>query len=272
MMKRICLVAVLWAASTLAMAEGMSLLKAKPNIQDKASLQNGAKLFVNYCMGCHGLAFQRYNRMGKDLGLTDQQVAENLMFASDKVVDTMAIAMRPDDAEKWFGAVPPDLSVIARSRGADWLYSFLLTFYEDPSPTRPTGMNNLIFKDVAMPHTLWKLQGYQRYVAAPVEGEIEEDHKIGLVADSKGILIKREVTLASGEVLEVADRLEESRPGQLQPGAYRSAMRDLTNFLVYVGEPSKLQRDAMGIWVLLFIAFFFVLSRLLYKEYWRDVH
>ncbi len=272
MMKKICLVAVLWAASTLAMASSLTLLKAKPDIQDKASLQNGAKLFVNYCMSCHGLEYMRYNRMGADLGLTDKQVIDNLMFASDKVVDSMGVAMRRSDAEKWFGSVPPDLSVIARSRGADWLYSYLMTFYEDNSPTRPFGVNNVVFEDVAMPHALWELQGFQRYVAAPVEGKIKAEHKSALVLDPKGLIIRREVTLESGEVLQVADRLETGIPGKLQPGAYSNAMQDLVNFLVYAGEPSKLQRDAMGIWVLLFIGFFLILSRLLYKEYWRDVH
>ena len=223
-------------------------------------------------MSCHGLEFMRYNRMASDLDLTDKQVAENLMFASDKVVNSMKVAMRPGDAAKWFSSAPPDLSVIARSRGADWLYSYLLTFYEDPAPTRPFGVNNVVFKDVAMPHALWGLQGFQRYVTEPVEGKIKAEHVSGLATDSKGVVIRREVTLESGEVLRVADRLEVSLPGKLQPGAYRSAMHDLVNFLVYAGEPSKLQRDAMGIWVLLFIAIFFFLSRLLYKEYWRDVH
>ena len=274
MMKRLCLVTVLWVASTIvAMAAGsMHLLEAKPDIHDKASLQNGAKLFVNYCMSCHSLSYMRYNRMASDLGLTDSQVIDNLMFASDKVVNSMDVAMQQSDAQKWFGSAPPDLSVIARSRGANWLYSYLVTFYEDPAPTRPFGVNNVVFKDVAMPHALWALQGHQRYIAAPVEGKVRSEHVNGLATDPNGILIRREVTLDSGEVLRVADRLEVSIPGQLQPGAYRAASRDLVNFLVYAGEPAKLQRDAMGIWVLLFLAILFVLSRLLYKEYWRDVH
>jgi ubiquinol-cytochrome c reductase cytochrome c1 subunit len=229
-------------------------------------------LFVNYCMSCHSLSYMRYNRMGSDMGLTDAQVKDNLMFASDKVVDSMDVAMQKGDAKKWFGSAPPDLSVIARSRGANWLYSYLLTFYADASPTRPFGVNNVVFKDVAMPHALWALQGHQRYVAAPVEGTIKLDHVSGLATDPKGVLIRRQVTLDSGEVLHVSDRLEVDIPGQLTPGAYREASRDLVNFLVYVGEPSKLQRDAMGFWVLLFLAILFVLSRMLYKEYWRDVH
>jgi len=273
MMKNICLAVALWAAATAAMASGgMHLLEAKPDIHDKASLQHGAKLFVNYCMSCHGLSYMRYNRMAQDLGLTDSEVADNLMFASDKVVNLMKVAMRSADAKKWFGSSPPDLSVIGRSRGANWLYSYLLTFYEDPAPTRPFGVNNVVFKDVAMPHALWSLQGHQRYVSEPVKGKVKAEHISSLATDPKGVLIRREVTLENGEVLNVTDRLVVDISGQLQPGAYRAAAHDLVNFLVYAGEPSKLQRDAMGIWVLLFIAILFVLTRLLYKEYWKDVH
>ncbi len=274
MLKNVCLMAVLWTASALAMASSgsMQLLDADPDINDRASLQNGAKLFVNYCLSCHGLEFMRYNRMAADLGLSDAQVTENMMFAGDKVVNTMAVAMQQESAAKWFGSPPPDLSVIARSRGADWLYSYLLSFYEDPAPTRPFGVNNVVFKDVAMPHALWSLQGHQRYIAEPVAGKVKAEHVSGLVPGPDGIRIHREVTLDSGEVLHISDRLEVSIPGKLPPSAFRVAARDLVNFLVYAGEPSKLQRDAMGIWVLMFIAFFFVLSRLLYKEYWRDVH
>jgi len=272
MMKKFSFVTLLWILSATVAAEGLKLLEAKPDIHDKASLQNGAKLFVNYCLSCHSLSYMRYNRMAADLGLTDKQVTENMLFAGDKVVDEMKVALSKGSAKKWFGNPPPDLSVISRARGADWLYSYLLTFYEDSSPTRPFGVNNVVFKDVGMPHALWSVQGHQRYVAEAVQGKVTAAHITGLATDPNGVVIKREVTLDSGEVLHVSDHLEVSIPGELSPGAYRGAVHDLVNFLVYAGEPSKLQRDTMGIWVLLFIAFLFILSRLLYKEYWKDVH
>ncbi len=272
MMKKLSFVFLCWVLSAAVAAEGLQLLEAKPDIHDKASLQNGARLFVNYCLSCHSLSYMRYNRMAADLGLTDQQVAENMLFASDKVVDEMKVALSEASAKKWFGNPPPDLSVISRARGADWLYSYLVTFYEDNSPTRPFGVNNVVFKDVGMPHALWTVQGHQQYIAEPVKGNVTAEHITGLATEPNGVVVKREVTLDNGEVVHVSDRLEVSVPGELSPGAYRGAAHDLVNFLVYAGEPSKLQRDKMGIWVLLFIAFLFVLSRLLYKEYWKDVH
>lgn len=150
---------IVWAQLSISAEGGTKLMQANVDIANTVSLQNGAKLFINYCVSCHSAEYMRYNRMAKDLGLSDDMVKKNLMFASDKIGDTMTIAMRPDDAEQWFGVRPPDLSVIARSKGVDYLYSFLNGFYVDPS--RPTGVNNHYYPNTAMPHVLWELQGLQ---------------------------------------------------------------------------------------------------------------
>ncbi|HEC74455.1 MAG TPA: cytochrome c1 [Methylophaga aminisulfidivorans] len=214
-------------------SEAVHFEKVDVDITDKASLQRGAKTFVNYCLSCHQAAYMRYNRMGKDLGLTDDQVAENLMFASDKVGETMTIAMRPADAKKWFGVTPPDLSVIARSRGTDWLYSYFRHFHLDDS--HPMGTNNLTFAGVGMPHVLWEQQGY---------------------------LAKNEKT---GE-------LNVAQEGPLTKHEYNQYIHDLVNFLAYMGEPSKLQRMALAKWVLLYLALFLLIAYPLKKAFWRDIH
>ncbi|BDZ73472.1 MULTISPECIES: cytochrome c1 [Methylophaga] len=214
-------------------AEATHVDKVEVDITDQASLQRGAKTFVNYCLSCHQAAYMRYNRMAKDLGLTDDQVKDNLMFASDKVGDTMTVAMRPEDAKKWFGVTPPDLSVIARSRGTDWLYTYLRTFYLDSS--RPVGTNNLAFKDVGMPHVLWEQQGYQT-----------KDEK-------------------TGELISPED-------APLSTHEYNQLVYDLVNFLEYIGEPSKLQRMALAKWVLLYLVLFLLIAYPLKKAFWKDIH
>jgi ubiquinol-cytochrome c reductase cytochrome c1 subunit len=209
-------------------------LQLKPvdiNLSDKASLQRGARTFMNYCLTCHSASYMRYNRMGKDLGLTDEQVKASLMFASEKVGETMTIAMRPDDAKKWFGSIPPDLSVISRARGADWLYSYFQTFYLDNK--KVMGTNNSTFKNVGMPHVLWQDQGY-------------------LQKDTNGDLT----------------RLSE---GDLPENEYDEMARDLVNFLAYIGEPSKIQRLALGKWVLIYLALFFFVAYPLKKVIWEDI-
>jgi ubiquinol-cytochrome c reductase cytochrome c1 subunit len=215
------------------------------NLGDELSLQRGAKYFVNYCLSCHAVGLMRYGRMGTDLGLTEQQVKENLMFTAEKMGETMTTVMRPEDAQRWFGAAPPDLSLIVRARGADWLYTYLRTFYLDAS--RPFGVNNLVFPDVAMPHVLWKLQGLLK--------PVYQTH-----------------TDAQGHEERVIERLELAQPGVLSPQAYDDLVRDLVNFLVYAGEPAKMQRQEMGIWVLLYLAVFGVVAYAMKREYWKDVH
>jgi len=200
---------------------------------------------VNYCLSCHSAAYQRYSRTGRDIGLTDEQMKANLMFAADKVGETMDVAMRKDDASVWFGTAVPDLSLVARSRGVDWLYTYLLSFYADPS--RPFGVNNAVFPDVGMPHVLWGLQGLR----APVHKEVEGH---------------------GGEKGKAMDKFELVREGTMTEVEYTRAMRDLVNFLDYLGEPAKLERQRLGIWVLLFLVVFFVVSYALKKEYWKDIH
>lgn len=233
----------------------LALERAHVDLGDTASLQRGARTFVNYCLSCHGVKFMRYNRMGEDLGISEEMLKENLLFASDKVGDTMTVAMRQDDATKWLGAAPPDLSVVARSRGADWIYTYLLSFYEDISPTRLSGVNNLVFAGTAMPHVLGELQGVQALRESTM-GDHEQGQSEGHEAHPASVL----------------EQLELKEPGSLNPAQYRKTIRDLVNFLVYVGEPAQLVRYRIGLWVLLFLAVLIVLSRGLYKQYWKDVH
>ena len=212
---------------------------------DVHSLQRGARIFVNYCMGCHSASYMRYNRMGKDLGISEEVLRENFMFGVSKSGSTMDIAMKSSDGEKFFGVAPPDLSVIARSRGEDWLYSYFMTFYRDPD--RPFGVNNLTFKDVAMPHVLWERQGIQE----PVKKTIQHD---------------------DGSKTEVIERLELVTPGTESPEQYAATVYDLVNFLDYLAEPAKFKRHRLGIWVIVYLLCFLVLAWMLKKEYWKDVH
>ena len=231
---------------SLASEGGIELYHADIDLSDKRSLQRGARLFVNYCLSCHSASFMRYNRMAEDLGVTPDQLRDNLMFTTDKVGDTMTVAMTQEDGTRWFGSPPPDLSVIARARGVDWLYTYLLTFYKDDDPSRPWGVNNLAFPDVGMPHVLWQLQGLQ-------------------------VPVYRETAGHNGEMGREIDRLEPVTEGSMNPAEFRRAMRDLVNFLAYLSEPAKLQRYRIGAWVLLFLVLFFVVAYALKKDYWKDV-
>jgi ubiquinol-cytochrome c reductase cytochrome c1 subunit len=247
-MRRVIIAFALLVLPSLALAVtgGYPLDKAPIDLSNKASLQRGAKLFVNYCMGCHSAEYQRYNRLARDLSLTDEQVADNLIFTSDtKVGDTMEIAMPGEDAKQWFGAAPPDLSVIARSRGVDYLYTYLRTFYLDES--RPWGVNNAVFPSVGMPHVLWELQGWQK----PVYGTVHD---------------------ASGEEKEIVTGVQLVEPGAMTQPEFDAAMADLVNFLAYIGEPAQLERKRIGWWVLGFLVLAFAVFYPLKKEYWKDVH
>nr|VFJ77716.1 MAG: ubiquinol-cytochrome c reductase cytochrome c1 subunit [Candidatus Kentron sp. FW] len=226
-------------------SSSMELVSPEIDLSDNVSLQRGAKLFVNYCLSCHNASFMRYNRMAADIGLTDEQVKANMMFATDKVGDVMAVAMSPEDATVWFGSQPPDLSVVSRSKGVEWLYSYMLGFYEDSDQSRPFGVNNVIFPDVAMPHVLLGLQGIQKK-------QHGEDQKHGSQ--------------------KIDSLLELIQPGSMKAGEYRDAVRDLVVFLAYLGEPAKLYRQQVGILVLLFLLVLFIFSYALKKEYWKDIH
>lgn len=245
MMKKL-LSAVALLASSLAMAAGPSipLDKAPIDLRDKASLQNGAKLYQNYCLGCHQMQYQRYSRTFKDLGIPEDLGMEHLMFTGEKVGDHITNSMPAEYAENSFGVLPPDLTNVARVRGANWLYTYLRTFYVDES--RPFGVNNKVFPTVGMPHVLQELQGvpYRAHETRLVDGQPTEVY-VGIRTDGSGELSSEE---------------------------YDRAVADLVNYLVYTGEPTKLESHALGTKVLIFIFIFFVLAYFLKKEYWKDVH
>lgn len=244
-MKRIILTLTFLLLPTLGFAAGggVPLQKAYNDIRNTASLQNGAKLYMNYCAGCHSLNFMRYQRVADDLGLSKEQIQMLIFDPNKKIGDMMTTAMNPDDAEGWFGKAPPDLSVIARSRGTDWLYSYMISFYADES--RPTGMNNLYFADVGMPHVMWDIQGMQKAVYHTETGADGHEHK-------------------------VFSHLEPEDPDKNE--AYKAQVLDLVNFLEYVGEPAKVQRLDLGWKVILFLFFMAILAFWMKKEFWRDVH
>ena len=244
MKKRLLPLLLIFVPALTLAAGGVHLDKANIDPDNQQSLQRGARLFVNYCLSCHAAALMRYERMGQDLGISELQVAENLMFTGGKVGDLMTVATDPEDAVEWFGTVPPDLSVIARSRGVDWLYTYLRSFYLDSS--RPTGVNNLVFPDVGMPDVLWELQGWQKPVITTVKDPDGTERK----------------------VIE----LELEEPGLMSPKEFDRAMRDLVNFLDYMAEPGKHDRRALGVKVILFLLVFLVVAYLMKKEFWKDVH
>ncbi|GAA0771162.1 cytochrome c1 [Ideonella azotifigens] len=220
-------------------------------VTDVSALQNGAKLFVNYCLNCHSAAYMRYNRL-RDIGLSEAQIKANLLFATEKVGDTMKVALDAKSAKEWFGAAPPDLSVIARSRagaqgsGADYLYTYLRSYYRDES--KATGWNNTAFPSVAMPHVLWELQGPQKAVYE----EVPDPHEHG----------KTEQHFKGFEPLA---------PGKLSTAEYNSAVADLVAYLQWMGEPAQNQRVRLGVWVLIFLAVLTTLTWRLNAAYWKDV-
>ena len=238
-------VTMLTSSWVLASGGGVQLDKANIKLEDTESIKRGAKLFVQYCLNCHSASLMRYSRIAADMGMTDEEITEQLITTGAKVGDTMTISMEPADAKEWFGTAVPDLSVISRARGVDWLYTYLRSFYRDES--RPWGVNNAVFKDVGMPHVLWELQGLQEPVKA-------------MHVSDEGI----EQEVITG--FKLVDQ------GKLNPQEYDAVVLDLATFLAYLGEPSKLQRQALGKWVLLFLAIFLVIIYLLKKEYWKDVH
>jgi len=246
-MKRIVFALLIWAVAGSASAAGPNggLMSVDIDPTDRPSLQRGAQLFANYCMACHEAQFMRYGRVAADLGLSEELTQKYLMFTDAQIGDTMLNAMDPTLAEEWFGITPPDLSLIARVRGSDWVYTFLNSFYRDDNA--PLGVNNLVVEDLSMPHVLWPLQGLPepRYEVVEVDG-VAQQVMVGInTAEANGALSESE---------------------------YRAATRDLVNFLAYVGEPIRADRERLGIGVLLFLAVFLLLAYLLKKEYWRDVH
>jgi len=242
--KKIILLALLLVPGVcLAAEEGAHLDSADTDIHDTASLQRGARNFVNYCMGCHSLKYLRWNRMASDLGISEDDLKQYLIADGAKPFEPMTNAMSPKLAEKWFGKAPPDLSLIARARGTDYLYTFLRSFYADPS--RPTGVNNLVLPNAAMPDVLANLQGVQkpRIELVTREGQTEKD-VVGL---------------------------QPGTPGTMTPEQFDGFVRDTVNFLDYAGEPIKATRERLGVWVTLFLLVFWLLTYLLKKEYWKDI-
>ena len=247
------LIAFFMVVPVMAMAAGggIHLDKAPIDLTDQESLKRGAKSFVSYCMGCHSAEYMRYNRIGADLGMSDVEVTDNLIFTRDakgertKPGALMTISMTNDYAQSAFGTKIPGLTVIARARGADWLYTYLRTFYLDDS--RPTGMNNRAFADVGMPHVLWELQGLQK-----ANFSVEKD--------------------ADGNEHNVFQNMEIVKPGKMSVEEYDAFVTDLVNFMVYMAEPVQLERKSMGIYVLIFLFFFTILAYMLKKEYWKDIH
>jgi ubiquinol-cytochrome c reductase cytochrome c1 subunit len=249
-----CVLLALPLAAPASESVKLDRLPADVSPSDPASLQRGARVFVNYCMGCHSANYMRYNRL-TDLGLTEPQILDNLVFTGVKVGDLMKTAMDARDSKEWFGAPPPDLTVIARARasgagsGADWLYSYLRGFYRDPS--RPNGWNNTVFPNVGMPHVLWQLQGEQ----------VLKTEARTIPVGSQGDVEQREV-----------QKLVLSKPGAMKPAEYDRMVADLVNYLSYMSEPVRSFRVRLGIYVLLFLGVLLVLAYLVKNEYWKDIH
>ena len=241
--KIVLLLAVLLPVPAFAAAGGAPLDKANTDIHNQASLQRGARNFVNYCLGCHSAQYMRWNRVAADLGIPEDVLVRELMITGGSPHDTMRTAMPADLGETWFGKAPPDLSLIARSRGTDYVYTFLRSYYADPS--RPNGVNNTVLVGTAMPHVLAHLQGVRqpRYELREVDGRTEQ------------ILVG----------------FDAGTPGELSEAEYDEFVRDTVNFLDYVGEPVKAKRERMGVWVVLFLLMFWVFAWLLKREYWKDI-
>ncbi len=223
-------------------AEGGDTLQAGNDLNDRASLQRGAQLYMNNCSGCHSIKYMRYSRIAEDLGLTEEEVMNNLNFTGAKFGEQVQVSMPHAGGEKWFGKMPPDLSLISRVRGSDWIYTYLKSFYLDES--RPLGWNNKLFPNASMPNPLWQLQGLQH-------AEMSEPDAIGE---------------------RLVEALKVTQAGTQTPSQFDQTARDITNFLEYVGEPAALKRQSMGVWVILFLVALTFLAFLLKQEYWKDVH
>tara|TARA_R110002096_G_scaffold68658_3_gene165517 strand:+ start:232 stop:981 length:750 start_codon:yes stop_codon:yes gene_type:complete len=244
--KLICVTALVSSSFSWA-AGGGPLFEMHVDVHHQKSLQRGAKTFVNYCLSCHSASFSRYNRVAADLGISDENMREHMIFTGRKLGDTMKVALTVEQGKEWFGAPPPDLSVKARARGANWIYSYLKSFYVDESAIR--GVNNLQFPGTSMPHVLWEYQGLQKLAVK----EKEESH-------------------AGGHGNKHESPFEIAVPGKLTPKEYDAMLVDLVNFLVYMGEPAQLKRQGVGVGVLFFLAALGVLAYFMKRDYWKDVH
>jgi len=249
-MKKILIALCMLPGMVLAAGSSVPLDRAPVNQSDKESLKRGAQTFVDYCMGCHAADYMRYNRIGRDLGMSDEEIMAMISTRDAKGDHTkpgelMKIAMDTSFAKSAFGTKIPGLTVTARARGADWLYTYLRTFYVDES--RPAGVNNIVFPDVGMPHVFWELQGMQK---AKFVTEIDSE----------------------GTEHQVYEGMEQLSPGKMSKEQYDAYVGDLVNFMVYMGEPMQTERKSLGVWVLLFLFVFTVIAYFLKKEYWKDIH
>ena len=242
------------AGNVSAAGAGIEMESAQVDLGNKGSLQRGAGLYMSYCSACHSLGYMRYSRMAEDLGLTEEEVTKNLMFTDAKFGESMNTGLDPKQATAWFGKAPPDLSLIARRKaeGADWVYNYMKNFYVDES--RPMGWNNAVFPGASMPHVLWELQGSQHVLTEPKpkDGHCPKGEAFGQCITGYSI--------------------PEHQKGSLSPEEYDQVARDLTAFLTYVGEPSALKRESIGVWAVLFLALFTLLAYFLKQKYWTDVH
>ncbi|NUU02694.1 cytochrome c1 [Herbaspirillum robiniae] len=251
LLKKVIATLALLPALACANEGGFPLDHAPDRTKDVSALQNGAKLFVNYCLNCHAASSMRYNRL-RDIGLSEDQIKNNLLFTGEKVGDLMKISMSPADAKAWFGAAPPDLSVIARAKaselgsGPDWIYTYLRSYYKDDS--RPTGWNNMLFPNVGMPHVLWELQGIR--AAKYVEEKDPHDE---------------------GKTIHKFAGFEQIKPGKMSAIEYDNAVADLVGYLEWMAEPAQNTRKRLGVWVLLFLGFFLLLTWRLNASYWKNV-
>ena len=257
-------IALAAAAGAALAEEGARLLYAPvaSKFEREATLQRGARDFANYCLTCHSAQYMRYSRL-TDIGLTEEQIKDNLMFATNKIGNPMTVAMRSSDAAGWFGAAPPDLSVEARVRGRDWLYSYLLAFYRDDKT--PTGWNNLVFPNVSMPHVLWNLQGIQKLVETQYD---DRDKAEAAAIAAKGLALVEPAPGGKYVVKTLADDV----PGTLSTGDYKSFVSDLVDYLDYIGEPVKYERINLGIVVVIFLGVLYALVYALKRSYWSDLH
>ena len=236
------------AGAAMAAGGGAVLDHANNDVGNTASLQRGAAYFMNYCSGCHSAQYVRYNTLGDALGLSDEQLEQNLMFNAERTFETINVSMKRDDATNWLGAVPPDMSLIARSKGVDHIYSFLRGYYVDDKSR--TGWNNTVVKNVSMPHVLWELEGLKAKAEAHGDDAAEAD-------DAHG---------GSG-----APEFDVIQAGTMSAEDYDQFVRDIVNFLDFISEPMQLERTRIGVWVMAFLVVFFILSLLLKKEIWKDV-
>ncbi len=241
----VAIAAVLLANSALAAGGGVDLEPSGIDPDNINSLQRGAANFMNYCSGCHSAQYVRFNTIGKDLDLSEQQLVDNLMFNAEKTSETIQAAMPAADAARWYGTAPPHLSLMARSKGSDYIFNFLKGFYI--SETSPTGVDNLVLAGTSMPHVLWELQGYQ-------------------------VQHFSEHTDESGDVVSEFDGFEQVVPGAMDSEDYDEFVRDTVNFLAYIAEPIRSDRRKLGVWVLMFLIFFYVIANMLKKQIWKDVN